>query len=124
MPRHSALAEGTGRKPDDTKLSSLPDISPRTTAEKEAALADTVGLALLVVLETLEPAERLAFVLHDLFDVPFDDIAPIVGRSPSATCQLASRARRHVQGAPAEGEGDSDRGRQQEIVDAFLAASR
>ena len=85
-------------------------------------LADSVGLALLVVLETLEPAERLAFVLHDMFAVHFDDIAPIIGRAPAATRQLASRARRRVRGAgPA---ADPDLGRQREVVEAFLAASR
>jgi hypothetical protein len=77
---------------------------------------------LLVVLETLAPAERLAFVLHDLFDLPFDEIAPIVGRTPAATRQLASRARRRVQGADAAPAADGNRKR--EVVDAFLAASR
>jgi RNA polymerase sigma factor (sigma-70 family) len=90
--------------------------------EQEALLADSVGLALLVVLNTLSPAERLAFVLHDLFAVPFDEIAPIVGRSPTTTRQLASRARRRVQGAAAV--PDADLTRQRTIVDAFLAASR
>jgi RNA polymerase sigma-70 factor (ECF subfamily) len=90
--------------------------------EHEALLADSVGLALLVVLETLSPAERVAFVLHDMFDLPFDEIAPIVGRSPTAARQLASRARRRVQGASAP--RDADRTRQREVVDAFLAASR
>jgi RNA polymerase sigma-70 factor (ECF subfamily) len=90
--------------------------------EHEALLADSVGLALLVVLETLSPAERLAFVLHDMFSVPFDEIAPIVGRSPTATRQLASRARRRVQGAAPS--PDADLTRQREVVDAFLAASR
>ena len=90
--------------------------------EQEALLADQVGLALLVVLETLTPAERLAFVLHDVFAVPFDEIAPIVDRTPTATRQLASRARRRVQGSPTE--PDVDLRRQQEVVDAFLAASR
>ncbi len=90
--------------------------------EQEALLADAVGLALLVVLETLGPAERLAFVLHDMFDLPFDEIAPIVGRTPVAARQLASRARRRVkQVAPA---ADSDPGRQREAVEAFLAATR
>lgn len=90
--------------------------------EREALLADSVGLALLVVLETLAPAERVAFVLHDMFDLPFDEIAPIVGRSATAARQLASRARRRVQGAaPA---ADADRSRQRDVVDAFLAASR
>jgi RNA polymerase sigma factor (sigma-70 family) len=90
--------------------------------EHEALLADAVGLALLVVLETLAPPERLAFVLHDMFAVPFDEIAPIVGRSPAAARQLASRARRRVRGsAPAP---DVDVARQQEVVAAFLAAAR
>jgi RNA polymerase sigma factor (sigma-70 family) len=90
--------------------------------EHEALLADSVGLALLVVLETLAPAERLAFVLHDMFDVPFDEIAPIVGRSPVAARQLASRARRRVREAAAV--PDADLTRQREVVDAFLAAAR
>jgi RNA polymerase sigma factor (sigma-70 family) len=90
--------------------------------EHERLMADSVGLAMLVVLETLAPAERVAFVLHDMFDLPFEDIAPIVGRTPVAARQLASRARRRVQGAPAA--PDADRARQREIVDAFLAASR
>jgi RNA polymerase sigma factor (sigma-70 family) len=90
--------------------------------EHEALLADSVGLALLVVLETLSPAERLAFVLHDMFGVPFDEIAPIVDRSPTAARQLASRARRRVRGAaPAP---DPDLARQREVIDAFLAAAR
>ncbi len=90
--------------------------------EHEALLADSVGLALLVVLDTLNPAERLAFVLHDIFAVPFDEIAPIVGRSPTAARQLASRARRRVRGAATV--PDVDLTRQREVVDAFLAASR
>jgi RNA polymerase sigma factor (sigma-70 family) len=90
--------------------------------EHEALLADSVGLALLVVLETLDPAERLAFVLHDMFAVPFDEIAPIVGRSPAAARQLASRARRRVQGAAPV--PDVDLARQRRVVDAFLAAAR
>jgi len=94
----------------------------RLDPEQEALLADSVGLALLVVLETLAPAERVAFVLHDTFDVPFDEIAPIVGRSPTTARQLASRARRRVQGAATV--PDSNLTRQREIVDAFLAASR
>jgi RNA polymerase sigma-70 factor, ECF subfamily len=90
--------------------------------EHETLLADSVGLALQVVLDTLTPAERLAFVLHDMFGVPFDDIAPIVDRSPPAARQLASRARRKVRGsAPAP---DVDLARQREVVDAFLAAAR
>ncbi len=89
--------------------------------EGEALLADSVGPALLVVLETLTPAERLAFVLHDMFAVPFGEIAPIAGRSPAAVRQLASRARRRVQGsAPVP---DADLTQQREVVDAFLAAS-
>jgi RNA polymerase sigma-70 factor (ECF subfamily) len=90
--------------------------------EDEAVLADSVGLALLVVLETLTPAERLAFVLHDMFAVPFEDIAEIVGRSPAAARQLASRARRRVRGAPPI--ADADFARRQQVVEAFLAASR
>ncbi|HEX2036330.1 MAG TPA: sigma factor-like helix-turn-helix DNA-binding protein, partial [Chloroflexota bacterium] len=90
--------------------------------EQEALLADSVGLALLVVLDTLAPAERLAFVLHDLFAVPFEEIAPIVGRSPAAARQLASRARRRVRGAAAA--PDADLARQRAVVDAFFAAAR
>jgi RNA polymerase sigma factor (sigma-70 family) len=89
--------------------------------EEQAVQADAIGLALLVVLETLAPAERLAFVLHDMFGVSFDEIASIVDKTPAATRQLASRARRRVQGKPV---GDGDPGRQREIVEAFLAASR
>ena len=88
---------------------------------RDAEMADSVGAALLVVLETLAPAERLAFVLHDMFAVPFEEIAPIVGRTPAAARQLASRARRRVQGAPPP---DTDLSRQRKIVEAFLAASR
>ena len=95
---------------------------PIANPEHEAVLADSVGLALLVVLETLAPAERLAFVLHDMFAMPFDEIAPIVQRSPAAARQLASRARRRVQGATPG--GDADLTVRREIVDAFLAASR
>jgi RNA polymerase sigma factor (sigma-70 family) len=90
--------------------------------EHEALLADSVGLALLVVLETLEPAERLAFVLHDMFAVPFDEIAPMVGRTPTAARKLASRARRRVQGEATV--PDADLTRQREVVDAFFAAAR
>jgi RNA polymerase sigma-70 factor (ECF subfamily) len=88
--------------------------------DSETEMADSVGAALLVVLETLSPPERLAFVLHDMFAVPFEEIAPIVGRSVTAARQLASRARRRVQGAPVP---DADFSRQRKIVDAFLAAS-
>ena len=98
------------------------DPADGTDPEHEALLADSVGLALLIVLETLSPAERLAFVLHDMFAVPFDEIAPIVERSPEATRQLASRARRRVQGERTV--PDPDLGRQREVVDAFLAAAR
>ncbi|MGK5742057.1 RNA polymerase sigma factor SigJ [Micromonospora sp. URMC 103] len=100
-----------------------PIVSPESGAdpEQEALLADSVGLALLVVLETLAPAERLAFVLHDMFAVPFEEIAPLIERSPAAARQLASRARRRVQGqAPAP---DPDLARQRDVVDAFFAAS-
>jgi RNA polymerase sigma factor (sigma-70 family) len=98
------------------------DRADGTDPEHEALLADAVGLALLVVLETLTPAERLAFVLHDMFAVPFDEIAPIVDRSPDAARQLASRARRRVQGGTATPDADLDTQRQ--VLDAFLAAAR
>ena len=98
------------------------DRTDGTDPEHEALLADSVGLALLVVLETLSPAERLAFVLHDMFGVPFDEIAPIVDRSPEAARQLASRGRRRVRSERTEPEGDVDA--QREVVEAFLAASR
>ena len=90
--------------------------------EGEAVLPDSVGVALLVVLDTLTPAERLAFVLHDLFAMPFDEIGSIVGRSPDATKQLASRARRRVRGSPAS--SDAGRDRQRTVVEAFLNAAR
>ncbi len=103
-----------------------PDPTPEpvaaTSPEEEALLADSVGLALLVVLDTLEPAERLAFVLHDMFAVPFEEIAPIVGRTPVAARQLASRARRRVQSDPAV--LDTSAVTQREVVAAFLAAAR
>ncbi|WP_405972644.1 sigma-70 family RNA polymerase sigma factor [Streptomyces sp. NBC_00988] len=98
-----------------------PAPAPGPDPEQDALLADSVGVALLVVLETLTPAERLAFVLHDLFAVPFGEIASIVGRTPTAARQLASRARRRVQGAPAP---DTDLVRQRAVADAFLAAVR
>ncbi len=100
-----------------------PVISPEDGGDPEhqALLADSVGLALLVVLEALTPAERVAFVLHDVFAMSFDEIAPIVGRSPIAARQLASRARRRVQGAP---RPDADLEDQREVVNAFLAAAR
>jgi RNA polymerase sigma-70 factor (ECF subfamily) len=99
-----------------------PDPLALTSPEDEALLADSVGLALLVVLETLAPAERLAFVLHDMFAVPFEEIAPIVGRTPSAARQLASRARRRVQSNAAV--PDASAASQRDVVAAFLAASR
>jgi RNA polymerase sigma factor (sigma-70 family) len=98
------------------------DPADGTDPEHEVLLADSVGLALLIVLETLSPAERLAFVLHDMFAVPFDEIAPIVERSPEATRQLASRARRRVRGA--EPTPDADLSAQWEVVEAFIAAAR
>ncbi|HEV8468971.1 MAG TPA: RNA polymerase sigma factor SigJ [Candidatus Limnocylindria bacterium] len=105
----------------------LPDpiISPdgKLQPEEEALLADSVGLALLVVLDTLSPAERLAFVLHDMFELPFEEIAPMVGRTPAAARQLASRARRRVKGADIP-VPDPDLARQREVVDAFFLAAR
>jgi RNA polymerase sigma factor (sigma-70 family) len=111
---------------EDYVGTSLPEpvvsLADRIDPEQEALLADSVGLALLVVLDMLTPSERLAFVLHDMFAVPFEEIAPMVDRTPAATRQLASRARRRVRGAPTEPDGDL--GRQREVVAAFLAASR
>jgi len=110
--------EPVGMHLPETVVSDADGVDPET----EALLADTIGPALLVILHTLAPAERLAFVLHDMFAVPFDDIAPIAGRSPAAARQLASRARRRVQGvAPVLG---TDLTRQRAIADAFLAAAR
>lgn len=100
-----------------------PYVSDGLGPDDEAVLADSVGLALLVVLDTLAPAERLAFVLHDMFDVPYDEIAAMVDRSPDAARQLASRARRRVRGAGVAAP-DPDLSRQREVVDAFLAAAR
>ncbi|MEE1761898.1 MULTISPECIES: sigma-70 family RNA polymerase sigma factor [unclassified Streptomyces] len=109
---------GGGLRMPEPVISPLSGVDP----EQEVLLADSVGLALLVVLETLGPAERLAFVLHDLFGVPFDDIGPLVGRTPTAARQLASRARRRVRGgAPVP---DANVERQREVVDAFLRAAR
>src|SRR5436309_5164829 len=113
-------------RPEEPLVERMPepivDRADGTDPEHEALLADSVGLALLVVLETLTPAERLAFVLHDMFAVPFDEIARLVDRSPEATRQLASRARRRVR---AEGNvPDTDIDAQREVVDAFLAAAR
>src|SRR3954468_10084129 len=99
-----------------------PIVSADTDPERQALIADSVGLALLVVLETLSPPERLAFVLHDMFGMPFDEIAPIVDRGPAAARQLASRARRRPRGSSPAGE--VDRAEQRALVEAFLAASR
>src|SRR5437667_9362061 len=103
----------------DPVISSDGELQP----EEEALLADSVGLALLVVLDTLTPAERLAFVLHDMFELPFEEIAPMVGRTPTAARQLASRARRRVKGTEIPAP-DPDLARQREVVDAFFAAAR
>jgi RNA polymerase sigma factor (sigma-70 family) len=100
----------------------VPERATRATPEDETLLADNVGLALMVVLERLTPVERLVFVLHDVFGVPFEEIATIVDRSPDATRQIASRARRRVRGVPAVPPADLRR--QREVVDAFLAAAR
>ncbi|MQS12954.1 sigma-70 family RNA polymerase sigma factor [Streptomyces kaniharaensis] len=109
--------DGSVRLPDPV-VSGLAALDPA----QEILVADSVGIALMVVLETLSPAERLAFVLHDLFDVPFDEIAPVLGRTSASTRQLASRARRRVQGVtPA---ADTDLARKREVVEAFLTASR
>src|SRR4029453_6551419 len=99
-----------------------PIADTKSDPEQEALLADSVGIALLVVLDTLSPAERVAFVLHDVFDLPFDEIAPIVDRTPDAARQLASRARRRVRGV--ERTSNSDLQSQRVVVDAFLAALR
>jgi|SRR5215211_1799997 len=116
--REEPLGEPPGARLPDPIISNVDGIDP----EHEVLVADSVGLALLVVLEMLAPAEQLAFVLHDMFAVPFDEIAPIVGRSSTATRQFASRARRRVRGAATS--PDADLTRQREVVDAFLAASR
>jgi RNA polymerase sigma factor (sigma-70 family) len=105
---HGAIVDGQGRR----------------DPEREALLAEEVGLALLVVLDRLAPAERAAFVLHDLFDVPFDTIAPIVERSPTATKKLASRARHRVHGSATSPGTSIDRAQQRQVVDTFLAATR
>ncbi|MGH7729145.1 MAG: sigma factor-like helix-turn-helix DNA-binding protein, partial [Vulcanimicrobiaceae bacterium] len=107
--------------PDDPRRE-IAAIAPGERPEEEALLADSVGVALLILLDTLPPAERVAFVLHDTFDVPFDQIAAIVGRTPEAARQLASRARRRVRGATAG--RDAPVRRSDELVRAFLAASR
>jgi len=106
----------------DDEVNPMPSRDATNDPEREAVLADSVGLALLVVLDTLTPSERLAFVLHDMFAMPFDEIAAIMGRSPTAARQLASRARRRVRGADAVPVRDLRR--QRAVVDAFLAAAR
>jgi RNA polymerase sigma factor (sigma-70 family) len=116
--RTSRREEPLGVHLPDPIVSAQDGIDP----EQQALLAEGVGLALLVLLDTLTPAERLAFVLHDTFAVPFEEIAPIMGRSPAAARQLASRARRRVQGAAPV--PDADLARQREVVDAFFAAAR
>jgi RNA polymerase sigma-70 factor (ECF subfamily) len=116
--RGARREEPAGVHPPDELESVAPDDDP----EHEAVLADSVGAAMFVVLDALTPAERLAFVLHDMFAVPFDEIGSIVGRSPAAAKQLASRARRKVQGS--HRPSDADPVRQRVVVDAFLAASR
>ena len=114
---------GTRREdPIDGEEGEMQHADPAASADEQAALADSVGLALLVVLERLAPAERLAFVLHDMFDVPFEEIGRIVDRSPVAARQLASRARRRVQGLPETPSADYER--RKGVVAAFLAASR
>ena len=107
----------------EVRPGATPDPVVPTSPEDEALLADSVGVALVVVLETLTPAERLAFVLHDMFSVPFEEIAPILDRSPEAARQLASRARRRVQHGRG-GAQSGDRSRHRDLVEAFLAASR
>jgi RNA polymerase sigma factor (sigma-70 family) len=121
--RHERLLEELPGEPSGARVPQ-PIVSRANgfDPEQETLLADSVGLALLVVLDTLNPAERLAFVLHDMFSVPFEEIAPIVGRSPAAARQLASRARRRVQGAAPSPNADLTR--QREVVDAFLGAAR
>jgi RNA polymerase sigma-70 factor (ECF subfamily) len=115
--RKASREHFTGTWLPEPRLNAEPADGP----EQQAILADSVGMALMVVLESLTPAERLAFVLHDVFDVPFDQVAPVVQRTPQAARQLASRARRRIQQAPVP---DPDLGRQRQVVDAFLAAAR
>jgi RNA polymerase sigma factor (sigma-70 family) len=112
-------------EPLDAQLSHpIVDRADGIDPEHEAVLADSVGLALLVVLETLTPAERLAYVLHDMFSVPFEDIGAILDRSPDAARQLASRGRRRIRGAEATLDADTDTAAQQDVVEAFRAAAR
>ncbi len=121
------MLRSRNRRREDTFGVHLPDpvVVPDSDLEpeQEAVLADSVGLALLVVLDSLSPAERLAFVLHDMFELPFEEIAPMLGRTPTAARQLASRARRRVKGA-ALPSPDTDLAQQRQIVDAFFAAAR
>jgi RNA polymerase sigma-70 factor (ECF subfamily) len=117
--RNTRREESLGDRLPDPVISRDGQLQP----EEEALLADSVGLALLVVLDTMTPAERLAFVLHDMFQLPFEEIAPMVGRSPAAARQLASRARRRVKGAEVPAP-DPDLARQREVVDAFFLAAR
>jgi RNA polymerase sigma-70 factor (ECF subfamily) len=119
------LLRSRGTRREDPLDAHVPDpivTDERLDPEREALLADSVGLALLVVFDTLTPAERLAFVLHDMFAVPFDEIAPIVDRTPEAARQLASRARRRVQGSAPQPDVDLER--QREVVNAFFLAAR
>ena len=115
------LRSRTARR-EDPVTTALDAAPAADTPASELQLTDSIGVAMLVVLEMLQPAERIAFVLHDMFDVPFEEIGPIVNRTPSAARQLASRARRRVQGASSLSE--TDRTRQRDVVTAFLAASR
>jgi RNA polymerase sigma-70 factor (ECF subfamily) len=115
------LRSRKSRREDSLEVHVPDPIVTKLDPEEDAVQIDAIGLAMLVVLDTLAPAERLAFVLHDMFGVSFDEIAEIVDKSPAATRQLASRARRRVQGAPTS---DRDPGRHREVVDAFIAASR
>ncbi|MFD9205756.1 sigma factor [Streptomyces sioyaensis] len=122
MLRSRATRREDPRETHRTEAAAGPADDEATGPAQRAVLADSVGLALLVVLDTLAPAERLAFVLHDMFAVPYDEIAPVVERTPAATRHLADRARRHVRGVP--GLPETDVARQREAVDAFLAAAR
>src|SRR5713101_8375050 len=117
--RNTRREDSFGVHVPDPVISADGELQP----EEEALLADSVGLALLVVLDTLSPAERLAFVLHDMFELPFEEIAPMVGRTPAAARQLASRARRRVKGAEVPAP-DPDLARQRDVVDAFFLAAR
>jgi len=119
-----ALRTRKSRREESLDDATPPAVAGSSRPDNDLALADSVGIALLVVLNKLAPAERVAFVLHDLFDLPFDTIAGVIGRSSDATRQLASRARRRVRGTEDDEIGNPDRTRQREIVNAFVAASR